>query len=132
MEALFLYDGECRFSSSAARALQRVVRPDCIVVPFQLADLARWQVSAEQARAEVVFVRRVDGTEVVRGGASALAGLCAAGRQPWPLAGYAMGLPVLAAVAQLGYRAVAANRYRMPGGTPACDLDRAAETVGTG
>lgn len=132
MEALFLFDGECRFSSTAARAVQRTVRPDCIVMPYQLADLQRWRVSAVQARAEMVFVRRVEGAEVVLGGAPALAGVFSAGRPPWPLAGSVLRLPGVRTAAQLVYRAAAANRYRLPGGTPACQLDRADEVVGAG
>lgn len=132
MEALFLYDGECRFSSTAARLLQRSVEPDCIVLPYQLADLPRWQVSDAQARAQVVYVRRLAGEAVVLAGAPAVAGVLRSGRPPWPVAGSVLRLPVIRHAAALSYAVVAANRYRLPGGTPSCDLDRADQVVGAG
>lgn len=132
MAALFLFDGECRFSSSAARALQRVVRPQCIVMPYQLVDLPRWQVPLERAQQQVVLVRRHQGTVVVTSGAEAVSAVLRAGRAPWPLVGAALDAPVVRGAAGLAYRVVAANRYRLPGGVAACDLDQAQGLVEAG
>jgi predicted DCC family thiol-disulfide oxidoreductase YuxK len=54
----------------------------------------------------------------------------ATGRFPWPAAGAVLSAPLVAQAAQAVYRVVASNRHRLPGGTPACDLDRAEAAVG--
>lgn len=46
-------------------------------------------------------------------------------RQPSPahrFAGHLLGIPPVAAIAQAGYRVVAVNRHRLPGGSEACAL----------
>jgi predicted DCC family thiol-disulfide oxidoreductase YuxK len=128
--ALLLFDGECRFSSSCARAFQRAAKPSCIVLPHQRVDLDRWQVSLPLAAAAVVFVERDGRTTRVRAGAPAIAEAMATGRFPWPAAGAVLSAPLVAQAAQAVYRVVASNRHRLPGGTPACDLDRAEAAVG--
>ena len=114
-----VFDGDCGFCSRAAEVARRVLPPGCDVVPWQRADLAALGVTAERAQAEVVWVDR-DGA--VSGGASAVArGLRAAGL-PWALLGAVLSVPPLSWLAPPVYRLVAANRYRLPGGTPACRL----------
>ncbi len=132
MTVVLLYDGDCAFCSSSARALQRWVRPDCLVLPYQLVDLPRWGVTPEGAAAEVLLVRKSGTTIAVRGGAAAIAGVLQLGRAPWPALGALLTAPGIAAVADLGYRFVAANRHRLPGGTPACAVDGAGSVVPIG
>lgn len=132
MTLVLLYDGDCAFCSSAARALQRWVRPDCLVLPYQLVDLDRWGVTADQARAQALLIHRADDTLAVRGGAEAIAGALLIGRAPWPLLGKLLLAPGLARLSALGYRLVAANRHRLPGGTPACAVDGATSVVPVG
>lgn len=128
MTALLLFDGECRFSSTCARLIQGSVRPDCIVVPHQHVDLAAWRVSREQVAADLVLVRRHKGLSQVVTGLPALASVLRMGRAPWPIVGSVLGSP-LGQLARPVYRAVVDHRHRLPGGTPACDLDRAEEPV---
>lgn len=132
MTVVLLYDGDCAFCSTSARALQRWVRPDCLVLPYQLVDLQRWGVTSERAAAEVLLIRKADGTIWVRGGAPAIAGALRLGRQPWPALGTLLQAPVVSGIADAGYRLVAANRHRLPGGTPACAVDGASSVVPIG
>ena len=130
MATVLLFDGDCAFCSTSARLLQRWVRPDCLVLPYQHVDLVMWHVTADRAAAEVRFVQRDGDTVLISGGAQAIAEALLTGRQPWRLLGAALLAPGLASVADLGYRWIAANRYRLPGGTPECALDGATSIVG--
>lgn len=123
MTVVLLFDGDCAFCSTSARLLQRWVRPDCLVLPYQLVDLPRWGVTRREAAAEVLLVRRSDTTAVVSGGAAAIAAVLRLGRPPWPLLGAVLQAPGVRSAADLTYRVVAANRHRLPGGTPACAID---------
>ncbi|MEU2348153.1 DCC1-like thiol-disulfide oxidoreductase family protein [Modestobacter sp. NPDC049651] len=114
-----VFDGDCGFCSRVAEVARRVLPAGCAVVPWQWADLAALGVTAAQAQAEVLWVDR-DGA--VSGGARAVArGLRAAGL-PWSLLGLLLSVPPVRWLAPPVYRLVAANRYRLPGGTPACRL----------
>ena len=132
MTAMLLYDGWCGFCSSSARALQRWVRPQCLVLPYQQVDLARWGVGAQQAAAEVVFVSRAGDAVAVTGGAAAVAEALSTGRPPWPAVAAVLRAPGVRWAAAMAYRAVAANRRHLPGGTPACALDGTAPVVAVG
>jgi predicted DCC family thiol-disulfide oxidoreductase YuxK len=108
-----LFDGDCAFCTRSAGVARRVLPADCDVTAWQFADLPALGVTAERAQSEVLWVDRDGG---VSGGAAAVArGLRAAGR-PWSLLGVVLGLPPVSWLAPLGYRLVAANRYRLPGG----------------
>ena len=73
----------------------------------------------EEAAARVQFVHG-DGTAV--SGAAAVAAVLVVAGGVWGLLGRVLGLPVVRTVAEAAYRLVARNRYRLPGGTPACRL----------
>jgi predicted DCC family thiol-disulfide oxidoreductase YuxK len=115
-----LFDGDCAFCTRSAEVARRVLPADCDVVAFQFADLDAFGVTAERARTEVLWIDRDGG---VSGGAAAVArGLRAAGR-PWSLLGVVLTVPPVSWLAPFVYRLVAANRYRLPGGTAACRLE---------
>ena len=112
-----LFDGDCAFCTRSAEVARRLLPADVRVVAWQLADLAALGVTERRARQEVLFVDR-DGR--VSGGAPAVArGLRAAGL-PWSLLDAVLSAPPVRWVAPAVYRLVAANRYRLPGGTAAC------------
>ena len=112
-----LFDGDCAFCTRSAGVARRVLPLDVAVGAWQFADLAAFGVTAERAQSEVLWVDR---NGAVSGGARAVArGLRVAGR-PWSLLGIVLSVPPVSWVAPLVYRLVAANRYRLPGGTPAC------------
>jgi predicted DCC family thiol-disulfide oxidoreductase YuxK len=123
---VLLYDGDCAFCSSCARFLKRL-RPDADVVPWQLTDLTALGVSEQQASDSVQWVGG-DGT--IRSGHEAIAALlCVAGAVPRSV-GRLLLLPGLSWIAAKGYRLVADDRQRLPGGTPACASRRVKSKCG--
>ncbi|QUH04916.1 DUF393 domain-containing protein [Saccharopolyspora erythraea] len=115
---VLVYDGDCGFCTRSARLVERLpVRVR--LVPWQEADLAALRITEDRARHEIVWV---DTSGRRFGGAAAVAELLKDCRGVWPLLGHLMSLPVLRFLAHAAYRLVAANRYRLPGSTPACRL----------
>jgi predicted DCC family thiol-disulfide oxidoreductase YuxK len=113
---VLVYDGDCAFCTSSARLLERI-GSDAEIVPWQLTDLDRLGVTAEQAADAVQFVE-TDGA--VLSGHKAIASVLRTAGRVWRLAGRAILLPGVSWLAARAYRLVADNRYRLPGGTPAC------------
>jgi predicted DCC family thiol-disulfide oxidoreductase YuxK len=95
--------------------------PSARTVPWQRADLPGLGVRAEDAATAVQWVT-ADGR--VFAGAEAIARMFLTGNIVLRLVGVVMLLPVIRAVAKLVYRVVANNRSHLPGGTPACKVDR--------
>jgi predicted DCC family thiol-disulfide oxidoreductase YuxK len=115
---VLLYDGDCAFCTSCARLIERI-GPDAEIVAWQLTDLAELRVTEEQASDAVQWVR-VDGT--VCSGHEAIAAMLGTAGRIWKIASGALLLPGVSWMAAKAYRLVADNRYRLPGGTPACGL----------
>ncbi|MEU5849512.1 thiol-disulfide oxidoreductase DCC family protein [Saccharopolyspora shandongensis] len=115
---VLIYDGDCGFCTRSVRLAERLpVRMR--ILPWQEADLAALRTTSDRARHEVLWVAR---SGRVFGGAAAVAELLKNCRTPWPVLGLLMSAPVLRLLAEWAYRGVAANRYRLPGATPACQL----------
>lgn len=117
---MLVFDGDCAFCTSCARLLERI-GPQAEIVAWQLADLDELGITAAQA-AEAVRWIEADGT--VRTGHEAIAAALATAGWPWRIAGRTMLLPVVSPLAAAGYRLIARNRHRLPGGTPACATGR--------
>jgi predicted DCC family thiol-disulfide oxidoreductase YuxK len=117
---VLLYDGDCAFCTSCARLIERRVRPRADVLPWQFADLGALGVSAEQATAAVQWID-LDGG--VRRGHEAIAATLIASAPRWRPLGRFLLLPGISWVAGKAYELVAANRHRLPGGTPACQRE---------
>ena len=114
-----VFDGDCAFCTSAVSVARRLLPAAVTVVAWQFADLAALGVTVERAQQEVLWV---DPDGAVSGGAAAVARLLRAAGVPWSVLGALIGLPPLRWVAPPVYRLVAANRHRLPGGTPACRM----------
>ena len=114
-----VYDGDCAFCTSSARLLQRWTRSRAEFVPWQFTDLDALGTTPARAQREVLWVGP-DGR--IAGGAQAVARLLIDAGRGWTVPGVLMRVPPLRWVAHLVYRAVAVNRHRLPGGTPACAL----------
>ena len=112
-----VFDGDCAFCSRCAALAGRVLPGNCVVVPWQAFDLASVGVTAERARSEVLWIG-TDGT--VSGGARAVARALRSAGGWWSVVGVLLSLPPVSWVTPPVYRLVAANRYRLPGGTAAC------------
>jgi predicted DCC family thiol-disulfide oxidoreductase YuxK len=113
---VLVYDGDCGFCTTCARFLERI-GPDAEIVAWQLTDLAELGVTEEQAADAVQWVA-VDGT--VRSGHEAIAAVLSSAGRIWRIAGRLIVLPGVSRLAARAYRLTADNRYRLPGGTPAC------------
>jgi predicted DCC family thiol-disulfide oxidoreductase YuxK len=116
MSAVLLYDGDCGFCTSSARFIERRIPADAEIVAYQRADLDALGTTAERAEHEVLWAA---GGRVY-GGARAVAMLLTAAGGPWRPLGVFLRVPPVSWIAQGLYRLVSANRYRLPGGTPAC------------
>jgi predicted DCC family thiol-disulfide oxidoreductase YuxK len=113
---VLLFDGDCGFCTSCARLLERI-GPDAEIVAWQLTDLADLGITEEAATDAVQWVQ-TDGT--VRSGHEAIAAVLGTAGRIWAIIGRTISLPGISWIAARAYRLVAANRYRLPGGTPAC------------
>jgi predicted DCC family thiol-disulfide oxidoreductase YuxK len=116
---VLLFDGDCAFCTSCARLLERRVRPAATIVAWQFADLAELGVTPEQATAAVQWIED-DGR--VRSGHEAIAAMLGMAGPLYRSLGRLLLLPGISAIAARAYALVAANRHRLPGGTPACKL----------
>jgi predicted DCC family thiol-disulfide oxidoreductase YuxK len=111
-----VFDGDCAFCTTCARALERI-EPDAEIIAWQLADLPDLGITEEQAIDAVQWVQ-IDGH--VRSGHEAIAASLGAAGGIWRVAGRAILMPGVSWMAAKAYRLVADNRQRLPGGTPAC------------
>lgn len=121
---VLLYDGDCGFCTTCVHILERT-GPDAEIVAWQLTDLAELGITEAQAAAAVQWVR-VDDT--ICSGHEAIAAVLGTAGGIWKVIGRTILLPGISSMAARLYRLVAANRYRLPGSTPACAVtDRVAD-----
>lgn len=117
---LFVFDGDCAFCSSANRLLLRLTKTRIDSRPYQHLELDQFGLSLEQAQNAVQYINQNQRFS----GARAIAEYLIDSKTIWSLAGRFMRLPVLLSFAEMVYEVVAANRHRLPGGTPECELPR--------
>ena len=115
---VLVFDGDCAFCTSSAHLLERI-GPKAEIVAWQLADLDEMGITAAQATEAVQWIG-VDGA--VRSGHEAIAAALGTAGWPWRLTGRLITLPGISTLAAVTYRWIARNRYRLPGGTPACAI----------
>lgn len=118
MTATIVYDGDCAFCTSGVRWVPRLRLGADEIVAWQFADLDSLGLTEKECDESAWLV--VDGRRW--SGATAAAHLLL--RSPWywrPL-GVLLLTPPFSWLARRGYRWIANNRDRMPGGTPACAL----------
>ncbi len=119
--SILIFDGDCGFCTTSAGWARRIDAA-ATVVPYQQVDLDAMGLTVYQARSAI---RWADGSGRVEGGAAAVAAFLAAARWPWRALGLLLALPVVDRIAAAVYRLVARNRFRLPGGTPACAVGSA-------
>jgi predicted DCC family thiol-disulfide oxidoreductase YuxK len=117
MAGLLVFDGDCAFCSSAVAVARKRIRPDADMVPWQVSDLETLGLTEAACREAVHY--RDSGGEWSSAG-RAVTTMLRDGRRPWSWLGRIGGAPVISWLVERCYRLVAANRYRLPGGTPAC------------
>lgn len=122
--ALLVFDGDCAFCTSSVQALRRMLPRFPRAVPWQHLDLDALGLDEAEVReyAWVVTPRHHF--------AGHLAFSALLRMQPGlghRFTGHLLATPPFSLLAALAYRALAANRHRLPGGTPACELKPAGE-----
>ncbi|MDH6131125.1 putative DCC family thiol-disulfide oxidoreductase YuxK [Kitasatospora sp. MAA4] len=123
-DPVLIYDGDCAFCTSCVRWAEKYLRQTLAsggwtAQPFQFTDLNEFGVTRERAEQEVLWVTP---TGAVYGGAPAVARLLMRTGGVSAYLGGLLALGPVRPVAAAFYRLIAANRHRMPGGTPACAL----------
>ena len=122
MTPVLVYDGDCAFCSTTARFVSTRLRrspSDFDVEPWQRLDLEPLGLTPAECDAAVRWVS-ADG--IPDAGHVAIARALRASHWWVRPAGVVLLLPGVSALAARGYTWVAANRHRLPGGTPACSL----------
>ncbi|MFA7266589.1 MAG: DUF393 domain-containing protein [Candidatus Nanopelagicales bacterium] len=120
MYPILLFDGDCAFCTASVDFLKRHVRPQAHITPWQRADLEALGVSEQECQQSIQWFAAPGSAQLTQG--RAVAAVCRVGAAPWPIVGRMMQLPGAVNVANVAYRLVAANRFRLPGSTPACKL----------
>lgn len=110
-----VFDGECGFCRRWVRRMTAWFTRHPQPVAWQVAELTKLGLTAEQCMAAVQFVDK-DGR--VSSGAAAVARVLIYAGLPYSLAGRMMLLPGIRSVAEAAYRWVANNRHRFTGDPP--------------
>lgn len=118
---VLVFDGDCAFCSSAVEFLRDRIRSDVDYLPWQHLALADLGLTEEACARAVQWLPLVGPSST---GGRAVTDLLRGSGRPWSTLGRIGAAPGMRAVVELAYRAVAANRHRLPGGTPACQLPR--------
>ncbi|MBE1558562.1 thiol-disulfide oxidoreductase DCC family protein [Nonomuraea africana] len=119
MRPVLVFDGDCGFCTTCVRFVERYLRPDATIIAWQFADLGELGVTRKRAEYELLWIDR---RGRAFGGAQAVAKLLIHAGLPWSALGLLLRVPPVRWLAHGLYRAVADNRGRLPGGTPACAL----------
>lgn len=117
--ATLVFDGDCGFCTRCVALVPKSARRTTEVVPYQRADLAALGLTATECADAVQWVAD-DGSRAH--GHAAIGRLLQTGRGVWWFLGSVLLVPPVSWLAAVVYRLVAANRLRLPGGTPACAL----------
>lgn len=121
MTRTFLFDGDCAFCSTSAQFLEKHVRNDAKVVPWQWSDLDALGVTQEEAEAAVIWIE----PGLKQAGPDAIAVLLRRAQWYWKPLGWILSLKPVSWLAWPAYRLVSRNRHKLPGGTAACSLPQA-------
>ena len=123
-----VFDGDCAFCTSTVHWAERWCRPAVRFVPWQEIDLEAHGLTQEAVTSAVQWLRPRTTAKPVPSGAAAVARLLLRSRWPFRPVGALMLVPPISWLAAGIYRLIAKNRYRMPGGTPACAIPKAQPT----
>ncbi|MFT4030370.1 MAG: DCC1-like thiol-disulfide oxidoreductase family protein [Protaetiibacter sp.] len=116
---ILVFDGDCAFCTSWVGRLRELLPRFPEALPYQWIDYAELGLDEYDV---THYAWYVSPTRQL-GGHLALSALLRAQRGcGWRFAGWLVATPPYSFLAAVGYRLVAANRHRLPGGTPACAL----------
>ncbi|SJM48596.1 thiol-disulfide oxidoreductase DCC family protein [Agrococcus casei] len=119
---LLIYDGDCAFCTSAVQWLEARLERFPRSIPQQHIDFAQYGLSLDDVTNSAWIVDTRSPLRMWSHGELAAALL--AGQPSFALrwTGRMLALPGIRHACDLGYRAIAVNRHRLPGGTPACAM----------
>jgi len=122
-----VFDGDCGFCTTSVHWAERWCRPAVRFVPWQQLDLEAHGLTHEAVTSAVQWLRpRTSPDKPIPSGAAAVARTLLRSRWPFRPVGALMLVPPFSWLAAGAYRIIANNRYRLPGGTPACAVPAAA------
>lgn len=120
---LLVFDGDCAFCTTSVNALEKLLPAFPPTSPWQWLDLDELGLSIDDVTRYAWVVTPTH----QYAGHLAFSALLRMQRAPgWRFLGHLIATPPFSWAAALGYRFIAANRHRLPGGTPACALPPAA------
>ena len=120
-----VFDGDCAFCTSSVRWIKRWCRPAVRFVPWQQLDLEAHGLTREQVTSAVQWLRPRTSAKPAPSGAAAIGRMLLRARWPFRPVGALILVPPISWLAAGVYRLIANNRYRLPGGTPACAVPQA-------
>lgn len=119
--AVLIFDGDCGFCTTTANFIAKYTTTPIEIHPWQWIDLAKYGLTQQVAASKVQIV--VGGKSFA--GHAAFAKLLRLQRQGWlKIVGGILAIPPFSWVARLGYFYVAKYRHKLPGGTPACAIEK--------
>jgi predicted DCC family thiol-disulfide oxidoreductase YuxK len=86
--------------------------------PYQRLKPAEYGLTEKQCSEALRFVSK-NGNFA---GSKAVAQVLIESKTPWLVAGRILNLPIISSLANLTYTQIAANRDKLPGGTPECKI----------
>jgi predicted DCC family thiol-disulfide oxidoreductase YuxK len=120
---VLIYDGDCKFCQLSLEFGIRHLDYFPNYVAFQRIDPAAFSLTKDQVRSQIWLVQPQSTSQKPLGGHLA-AGSILRMQKSWILRslGWLTVTPPTSWLASIGYRFIAANRHRLPGGTRECKL----------
>jgi predicted DCC family thiol-disulfide oxidoreductase YuxK len=121
VKPVLVFDGDCGFCTTTANWIKKNSKVALDIAPYQWTDLSVYGLTTEEAAAKVQLV--IGGK--IFAGHNCMAKLLLI--QPnvfLKLVGAVMVMPGVNPISAKAYEWIAANRQKLPGGTPACKMPR--------
>lgn len=119
---LLVFDGDCAFCTTWVNRLQALLPTFPTATPWQWLDLDELGLTRDDVEH---YAWLVTPRHQYAGHLAFSALLRLQKGFGWRFLGHLIATPPVSWAAAIGYRLIAANRHRLPGGTPACALPRA-------
>lgn len=119
---VLVFDGDCGFCTTTANWIKKNSRVALEIAPYQWTDLDQYGLTTEEAAAKVQLVI---GDKVFDGHYCMSKLLLIQPNIFLKFIGAVMVMPGLEPISAKIYTWIAANRQKLPGGTPACKLPKA-------
>jgi len=121
LTSYLIFDGDCGFCTTVARKFSAKTKSKVEPVAWQLMDLTKFNLTAEQCSKRVYLVK----DNKAFAASKAIAELLKL-QKNWIylVLGAIMTIPPFSWLAIPGYLLIARYRHKLPGGTPACQLPK--------